>query len=340
MGDFFRTDMAANAATFGGDTPRVHASEFSPAKYAHGEKHALALEIGIEECGPLPVLLVQGARPGKTLVVTAGVHGDEYEGVQVILDLYRELNPSDIAGALLAVPVANPPAFWKGTRLSPLDDGNLARSFPGRRDGSPTEMLAYWVGEAIIAQADFYIDLHSAGVMLRMPTMVGYDARDERSRSAAHCFGAAVMWGHPTLGPGRSLTVAATRGIPWLYTEAPGAGRIDPDDVAVFTRGVLNIMRHLGILGGPIEAPAPERVLTGDGDLDKSVSATCGGFFVPGVELLTIVNKGQEIGRTVDLVGQTVEIFVAPCPGAIAMLRAFPVVRPGDAVCLVAEVQE
>ncbi len=201
-------------------------------------------------------------------------------------------------------------------------------------------MLAYWLVEAIIGRADFYVDLHSAGVMLAMPTLVGYDAQDERSRAAALAFGAPVVWAHPTIASGRSLTAAASRGIPWLYTEAPGAGQIDPADLAVFTRGITNVLRHLGMLAGQIDAPPPLRVLFGDGNLDTSASASRSGFFIPEVELLSVVRVGQTIGRTVDLLGETVETFTARSAGTVAMLRAFPVVKPGDAVCLVTEVEK
>lgn len=319
---------------------RVKADSFSPSTYARGQKHALALDLGIAECGPLPVLLTHGAKAGRTLVATAGIHGDEYEGVRAIFDLFSELDPAQLSGSVLAVPVANPPAFWNGTRSSPLDDANLARTFPGVREGKPSQVLAYWLGEAIIARADLYIDLHSAGVMLSMPTMVGYDAGDERARAAALAFGAPVVWAHPTLSPGRTLSAAATRGIPWLYTEARGAGRIDAGDLAVYKRGLKNLLRHLDILPGEVHAPRPQHFLVGDGDLDASVSATRAGFFVPEVELLSTVRAGQTVGRSIDLLGGMTEIFKAPCAGVVAMLRAFPVLKPGDAVCLIAGVQE
>lgn len=329
-----------NASIPGPRTDCLKAEAFSPSAFARGKKHALELDMGLPECGPIPVLFVHGAKPGKTLVVIAGIHGDEYEGVRAIFDLYAELDPSVLSGSVLALPVANPPAFWKGTRLSPLDGANLARTFPGVRNGQPSEVLAYWIGEAIIAHADFLIDLHSAGVMLSMPTMVGYAAGDERARAAALAFGAPVVWAHSTLGPGRSLTAAAKRGIPWLYTEARGAGRIDADDLAIYKRGLRNLLRHLGILAGKIDAPQPKRLLFGDGDLDASVSATRDGFFVPEVNLLDLVQAGQIVGRSIDLFGETVEVFAAPCAGAVAMLRAFPVLKAGEAVCLIAGVQE
>jgi len=118
--------------------------------------------------------------------------------------------------------------------------------------GSPTQVLAFHLGHSIIARADFYLDLHSAGVKLLMPSMVGYDATDPRSREAAVIFGAPVVWGHPAIPPGRTISFAASRGIPWLYTEARGAGRIDAEDLAMFKRGVLNLLRYLHMLPGRV----------------------------------------------------------------------------------------
>lgn len=316
----------------------VAVKDFDPLRYSPGEKHAIVLELraSTPELN-LPVLLLKGSDEGKTLVVTAGVHGDEYEGVRAILDLCSELDPAAMKGTVIAVPVANPPAFWNGTRTSPLDNANLARTFPGSEDGSPSQLLAYCLGQSVIAHADFFVDLHSAGVKLLMPTMVGYDAQDPQSCKAALIFGAPVIWGHPTMKAGRTLSYAASRKIPWIYTEARGAGRIDPDDLRIFKTGLLNLMRHLGILpGSPANSPTPLRLL-GDGDIDASISAKKSGFLVPSVEILETVRAGQELGRTLDLHGQLLESFHSPCDGVIGLIHVFPVVHSGDSVFLVTQ---
>lgn len=320
---------------------KVLAREFDPTRYVRGQKYSLVVDLGPEMSGvTLPVFLVRGATEGKTLVVTAGVHGDEFEGVRTILDVHAELDPATMNGTMIAVPVANPPAFWNGTRTSPLDDGNLARAFPGVEHGSPTQVIAFHLGQSIIARADFYLDLHSAGVKRLMPSMVGYDVTDPRSREAALIFGAPVAWGHPSIQPGRTISFAALRGIPWLYTEARGAGRIDAEDLSMFKRGVLNLLRHLRMLPGRITATAVERFLYGDGDIDASICATRAGFLVPSVALLEEVQAGQELGRTVDLHGQLVESFQSRCEGVVAMIHIFPVVQPGDSVFLVTGTME
>jgi predicted deacylase len=282
-------------------------------------------------------LLVVGSKAGKTLVVTAGIHGDEFEGVRAILDTYALLDPTVMTGTMIAVPVANPPAFWSGTRVSPLDNKNLARVFPGRENGTPTDVVAFHLGHAVIARADFYLDLHSAGVKLLMPTMVGYDASDARSYEAALIFGSPVIWGHPSIEPGRTISFAASQNIPSLYTEARGAGRIDPQDLEMFKNGIINLLRHLNILPGTPSCGTVRHRLFGDGNIDSCIPATKCGFLVPAVELLECVEAGQELGRTIDLHGQTVELFHAQRDGIVAMIHVFPVVRPGDMLFLVSD---
>jgi predicted deacylase len=114
-------------------------------------------------------------------VVTAGVHGDEYEGVRTIFDIVDELDPGAMSGDLLCVPVANPPAYWAGTRISPVDGKNLARVFPGAPDGTISDQIAFCLGREVIA-ADSS-DLH-AGVKIETPTLIGYDSEDSRAQQA------------------------------------------------------------------------------------------------------------------------------------------------------------
>jgi predicted deacylase len=97
----------------------------------------------------------------------------------------------------------------------------------------------------------------------------------------------------------------------------------------------MNVLKHLGMLPGKVDARPPQRLLYGDGNIDASLSATRAGFLIPAVELLDNVLAGQELGRTVDLQGKLVESFHAPRDGVIGMIRAFPVVQPGDAMFLV-----
>jgi predicted deacylase len=285
----------------------------------------------------LPVLTARGRQVGKTLVVTAGIHGDEFEGVRAVLEVFASLDPARMAGDWIAVPVANPPALWSGTRTAPDDGVDLARIFPGREGGGLSQSIAHFLASEIIANADFYLDLHSGGVRYRMPSMVGFDAADERSAAAARSFGAPVLWGHSDVPSGRTISFARDRGIPWLYTEARGAGRIEPSDLAMIKSGIRNLMQHLGMLAG---APAPTPgalVLQGSGDIDRAITANRAGFLIPEVAVLDPVEKGAPLGRLLDLLGGTLEEYHAPTAGVVALVREFPVVQPGDRLFLLAE---
>ncbi len=314
----------------------MHPQDFHPENFARGAKHALDLEFYAGGCRlSLPVLLVRGAAAGKRLVVTAGVHGDEYEGVRTIFEIYRELDPRRMTGDLLAVPAANPPAFWNVSRTSPLDGGNLARVFPGDPAGPPTAAIAWYLDQRILACADLYLDLHSAGVRCLMPTLIGYHEPDAAARAAALVFGADVVWCHPSVAPGRTVSAAIARGMPALYTEARGAGRIHPEDLEVYTRGVRNLLRHLGILEGVPEAPPCRYHLRGDGNIDQSVAASRRGFLVPKVTLLEPVAAGQELGVLLDLHAEPLETFRAPCAGLVVLIHACPLVEAGEPLFLV-----
>ena len=174
-------------------------------------------------------MAVTGATTGPTMIVIAGVHGDEYEGIETIPRVFNALGPEVLNGTLVMIPVCNMPAYEAGLRSSPIDGLNLARVFPGDPEGTITQRLAYWVTEKLLKHADFLIDLHSGGIAYNIPTLAGYihdtGPLGQRSRAGAAAFGTSVLWGHPLpLPPGRSLSVATALNVPSIYTEAPGGG--------------------------------------------------------------------------------------------------------------------
>lgn len=304
---------------------------FHPSHFARGACHRLTLDPGI------PVILLRGAREGKTLVATAGVHGDEYEGVRAIFDLTQSLNPAAMSGDLLCVPVANPEAFWAVSRTNPIDGANLARVFPGRADGTLTEVIAHTIGTAILPHADLYIDLHSAGVRYEMPPLIGYYSAMPAAAEAARIFGADVIWSHPVVAEGRTVSRATELGIPWLYTEMRGAGRIHPDDLAMLRRGLNNLLCHLGIIPGTPQAPAPRLRLHGDGNIDKGILSDKRGFLIPAVTLLESVAAGQLLGSLHAIDGTKIEDYFAPCSGIVVLTHACPLVQPGEPLFLLTE---
>lgn len=319
-------------------------NQFDFEKERERGKHSYFLEISQANAGEqigIPLLIANGMRPGKTLVVFAAVHGDELEGVQTIHEIFRQLKTDEMSGRLIAVPVANLPAFRAIQRNSPVDSLNLARTFPGNKSGTITERIAHYLGELIIPQADFFIDLHSSGTAYLMPMMVGYDASDtpagKQSKEAALRFSAPVVWGHSEIGTGRSLSSAIERDIPWLYVESPSGGRVSTEYLSYYVNGVLNLLRHLEIIPGEITASVPNLRLIGAGDVDRTQAVNTAGFFVQKVKLLDFVQSGQTIGEVRNLFGETVEEIRAEQSGYLTLLRTNPIVHPGIPICLIAD---
>jgi predicted deacylase len=274
------------------------------------------------------------------LVVTAGVHGDEYEGIEAIARLYQQIEPAQLRGKLVLVPVCNMAAYEAVQRSSPIDGLNLARTFPGDASGTITQRIAHWITEQLLRHADFYIDLHSGGVAYDIPTLIGYihDAGElgQRSRAAAAAFGAPVLWGHPLpMPPGRTISAATDLGVPSLYSEAPGGGYARPADVAIFAQGVINVMRHLGIIAGD---PAPQPCthdLFGDGNLDVVTAAPVAGYFRAAVALLDEVVTGQPLGAIYDFAGAVLAEVLSERDGVVIMLRRIHRVQVGEGLAQV-----
>lgn len=297
----------------------------------------------------LPVLVVAGENEGPVLLVLAGVHGDEYEGVQTILRLYELLQPQQLNGRLILIPTANPLAYRAKSRCSPEDGMNLARTFPGKIDGTITERLAYEWHHRFIAKSDFLLDLHSGGKQYQIATLTGYyhDEQSElgrASRKAAEAFGIPLLWGHSHISAGRSISSAQALGIPWLYTEAYGGGRIRPEDAAYFLNGTLRLMDHLGMLKLNVAAElllpkahhSSFHTIYGDGNFDQSALCKQEGFFIPKVKLMYTLQAGERIGAIYDVNGQLIDEVYAEKSGFLVMLAGGPVVKKGDPLYMIA----
>ena len=288
----------------------------------------------------LPVLAAAGQADGPTLAVLAGVHGDEYEGVRAIPQALRAIDLAELRGRVIAVPVCNLPAYRTATRSSPIDGLNLARVFPGDPHGTVTQRIAHVLTERVIAPASLLIDLHSAGVAYCMPTLVGYPHADTplaaAAREAALAFGCEVLWAHPPdpTATGRSISAAEALGIPWIYTEAAGGGRALPADVACYAGGVLNVMRHLGMLPGQPERRPLRCHLLGAGNTDAPIRVDHSGYFVSDVALLDRVTEGQAIGQVLDFAGEPLERIRANRNGLVAMIRGLPAIHAGEGAFL------
>jgi predicted deacylase len=286
-----------------------------------------------------------GRQPGPHVLITGGVHGDEFEPMAAIRRFMRILRPDTLRGRVTLVPVVNEPAFHLGRRCA--EDGlDLARTCPGRHDGSITERIAFALS-AVIRSADYYIDLHTGGTRLRVLPLVGYMLHPvagvlEAQRKMAHAFGLPIIWGTDPNLDGRSLSVARDARVPAIYAEYHGGGGLDPAGVVAYVDGCLRVLAELGMIDQAPPAPATEALIMedgrpGSGHMQVNHPSPCAGFFEPAVELGRRVSKGDRLGTVTDILGEHVAPIHAAYGGIVLVLHTFPRIDAGESVAVVLE---
>ena len=252
---------------------------------------------------PIPIVRIKNG-DGPSVLLQAGNHGDEWEGQIGLGKLIRSLEPKDIKGRLVILPSANFPAAMAGQRTSPIDDGNLNRSFPGDAEGTITQQIAYWIEHALLPGFDYSFDFHSGGSSLTyIPSALAPrhedGARMEKIVGLLKAFGAPVSYiAAVPQGGGRTFTSASYRqGVLSMGTELGGGGLVTPQSLAVIDGGLRRVLAHVGLLQGTVPpAPSPTRLTEIGGD-DYYVYASDGGLFEPLVDLGTEVKAGQPAAR-------------------------------------------
>lgn len=287
---------------------------------------------------------LQGQQDGPHLLILGGVHGDEFESMAAIRRLIRQLQPQTLRGRVTFVPVVNEAAFWRGHRTA--EDGlDLARSCPGKANGSITQRVAHAVSE-LIRTADYFIDLHSGGIVMQVWPLVGYmlhpDAEVlQTQRRMARAFNLPVIWGTTSKLNGRTLSVARDAKVPGIYAEWRGAGLCDPQGVQAYVEGCLNVMGELGMIQ---RDPPPSRVQhvvedgrDQSGHMQVNYPAPAAGFFEPAVELGQRVSKGDRLGLITDHLGQFEQEILSTQNGLVLCLRSFSRVLQGDCLAVILE---
>ena len=205
---------------------------------------------------PVPIAVLSGA-PGPTMLLSAGVHGDEYEGQIVLRRLLRDLGPTSLRGRLILLPALNLPAVRAARRCSPVDGVNMNRAFPGDPDGGPTAQLAHYVEQKLLPLCQAAVDLHSGGTASEyLPCAYVYAggpmAGSKKRLSNAFGVPLAVVVG--ATAETRSLSAACERGlVPMISAELGGGGQVSADALTVADDGTRALLRHVGLLPtGPL----------------------------------------------------------------------------------------
>jgi hypothetical protein len=219
------------------------------------------------------------------------------------MKLIRELRPEQVQGRIIFIPAANFPAAMAGRRTSPIDGGNLNRSFPGDPNGTPTKMIAHFIDSVILPLCDYAFDLHSGGSSLMyVPSALGSVVPGDTARNAKvlellKAFGAPIAYvSNNPLGMGADQTLAASahrHGVTSIGTEAGGSGTVTPVALKIAETGVRRLLKHLGIVGDLRVEPSPGTRLMEIGGPDYFVYTSESGLFEPLAELGDTVKKDQ-----------------------------------------------
>lgn len=296
-------------------------------------------EVGFE------AFIWKGAASGPVLLVNGATHGDEYEGPTLLCQWAQDWRPKTLRGTVVMVPVLNEVAFYAGARCRPDDGANLARSFPGQPGGTPTQQLAWLFDQHLLSQCTHYIDLHSAGGANELDPWAGYihsvtPAVDKTQRQMTACFDRFWGWAGPYL-PGRTISAAALRQIPAIYTECRGAGDVAARDLKALDLGLRRVLLLLKLVAGAKPALRKQRLrMTKRADethLQVHHQAPFDGVFVPAIDLRQVVRKGQAIGQMLALSGQRA-VILAEDSGRVVMRRIQRSTRKGDALAVIAKI--
>jgi N-alpha-acetyl-L-2,4-diaminobutyrate deacetylase len=289
----------------------------------------------------IPTTVIKNGE-GPTALLTGGNHGDEYEGPIALFDLARSLSADDVRGRIIIIPAMNYPAFQAGARTSPIDRGNLNRSFPGRPDGTVTQKIADFFSRYLLPQADVVLDFHSGGKTLDfLPFAAAHILPDKdqeaRAFAAVKAFSAPYSMRMLEIDAvGMYDTQAEEMGKVFVTTELGGGGTARAETISIAKRGVRNVLVASGLVQGEVEASRTQWLDMPSSECfrfaeDDGLIETC-------VDLAAPVRKGEVLAKIYPI-GRT---GVAPIEcraglDGILAARHFPgLVKAGDCVAVVA----
>ena len=276
---------------------------------------------------------------GLKLLLIAGVHGDEFEPMLAVRRLWDEFQRLPLRGEVTLIPIVNQPAFQRGQRTAD-DERDLARTMPGRIDGTVTEQIAAALAP-LIREADLLIDLHTGGRVFEILPLAGYVLHPDRrvldqQRRMARAFNLPIIWGTCPQLEGRTLSVARDANVPAIYVEACGGPTFQPHAVSDCVTGCLNVAAEFGLIP-PRETLSRiehyvEDARDSSGHMQILHPAPASGWFEATVALGDSVVIGQILGRVLSPCGDVLGEIPATERGLVLFQRAIPSLRQGDSI--------
>lgn len=293
-----------------------------------GEDKLLRIEIARLPTGTLidiPIHVFNAKRPGPTVLVQAGLHGDEINGVETLRRMLENKDFRIVRGAVMVVPILNVFGFIHFSRDVP-DGKDVNRSFPGTKSGSLASRMAYHYTQEILPQIDYGIDLHTGGGQRHNFPQIRYTEGNEASLMLAKKFNAPFSFASNLIS-GSFRKAAHKMGKPIAVYEAGESMRFDEKAISIGIRGVKNILNHFEMIVEPQEIKTTIAL-----GYRKWVRAPRAGMFIPEVENGGAIKKGEIMGRVTDTYAKKHKSIKAPFDGHIICINHQAVVNQGDAL--------
>jgi len=308
---------------------------------SRGQRVTGTIEVprGVDAATSIPVAVVHGAKPGPVLALVSGAHGTEYASIIALEKLIAMLNPADISGTVIIVPLVNIASFeQKVPHVNPVDGKSMNRMYPGKMDGTQTDRASYLITKQVVERCDHLIDLHGGDLDESLRpysywTKTGNENQDRVSREMVLAFGLdhIIISTERPKDPSASRyleNTATTRGKPSITVEAGHAGTVEPDDVSALVDGSLSVMRYLKMLPSKpsnIEHPVwIEKIST--------IASEQTGIFYPLVRRGAYVEQGMRVGYVTDYVGKTIFEARSPVAGVVLYVCAVPSMTKGATI--------
>jgi predicted deacylase len=279
----------------------------------------------------VPVVVIHGARPGRVLCLTGAIHGDELNGIEVIRRVLEAVDPADLAGTLIGVPIVNMAGYSRGSRYLP-DRRDLNRFFPGNPNGSSASRIAYDFFHSVILYCEALVDFHTGSFDRANLPQVRGDLRLPEVVELTRGFGATAVL-HAPGATGMLRRAATDRGIPAVTFELGAPLRLEPAEIEHGVKAIDTLLSYLGMNSRLRLWKEPQPIFYES----RWVRATRAGMLFSDVRLGDRVRAGQRLGRVIDpLRDESVEL-VSPVRGRVLGMALNQVVLPGYAAYHIGE---
>jgi uncharacterized protein len=317
------------------------------AQRGHKAYGALKVPAGKDAGYDIPVVVLHGARPGPVLAVASGAHGTEYASIIAVERLIDAVDPAQLSGTLILLPLINVPSFERITpHVNPTDNKSMNRYYPGDPNGTQTDRASAVITKEVVDKCDHLIDLHGGDLDENLRpysywTVTGNKKQDDFSRGMVLAFGLdhIIISDDRPKDPKASRyleNTASTRGKPSFTAEAGRSGPVDGAEMSMLVTGVEHVMMYLKMIPGPTPLPAVAKPVWVE---VTSVASDYNGVFWPQVSRDAHVAKGDRIGVVKDYWNKTIAEIHAPESGIIMFVRALPSLKKGDTIASIGVVQ-